>query len=120
MAFNVRVFGYRGYLQLPVSQKQLQTTAQVVRVEPYEWSQVISVSGAAATTVAQASSVAVPDRTQFVRVDVPTGSAARYEVNPPGRAVVASTNSPLLSAGTTDIPFGIGWLLNLIDAAGLP
>jgi len=120
MAFNVRVFGHRSYLQLPFSGKQIEVNSLLARIEPYEWSQVINVSAVAASTVAAANSLAVPDRTQFICVEVPTGAAVRYEVNPPNRAVVASTNSPILSAGKTDIPFGIGWLLSLIDAAGLP
>jgi hypothetical protein len=120
MAFNVGVFGYRGYLQLHTGTNQLETDAQLARIEPYEWSQVISVSAVAASTAARPSSLAIPDLTQFISVEVPAGSAARYEANPPNRAVVASASSPKLNEGVTDIPFGIGWTLSLIDAAGLP
>lgn len=116
MAFNVRVYGHRGIIQMSlVLPKQFSSDSIFQLVEPYEWGQVISVSAVAASSSAQAA----PDATQLLRIEVPDGQTVRYEINPPGRAVVASTNSPRIS-GFNQFYFKQGWTISIIDAAGLP
>lgn len=119
MSFNVRCFGYRGITQLiqPMP-KQFSSDSVFQLIQPYEWAQNISVSSVAAST----SPTAVPDKTQIVRIEVPDGSVVRYEINPsnrPGGAIIANTNSPILS-GINQFFFQQGWTVSLIDAAGLP
>lgn len=119
MAFNVRVYGHRGIMQMPlVLPKQFSSDSIFQLVEPYEWGQVISVSAVAASS----SAVAAPDATKILRIEVPDGSTVRYEINPPNRtggAVVANTASPRIS-GFNQFYFGPSWTISLIDAAGLP
>ena len=118
MAFNVRIFGYRGMTQLPVTlPKQFASDAVYQLTQPYEWRETVSATGAAASTAAQAA----PDQTRIVRIEVPDGETIRYEINPPNRsggAVVAGANSPSLS-GINHFEFAQGWTISIIDAAGL-
>ena len=119
MAFNVRVFGYRGIEQMPVVlPKQYSSDSVFQMIEPYEWGETISVSAVAASS----SSQAAPDKTMMLRVEVPDGQTVRYEINPPNRpggVVTANSNSPSLS-GKDYFYFRQGWTISLIDAAGLP
>lgn len=118
MAFTVRIFGYRGFRQLPDVLPQ-QFAADSVRAdnEPYEWRQSLVSNGVVAvSTVAQAA----PDHTKYIRVEVPDGEAIRYEFNPPNRTggvVVASADSPILS-GLNRFEFFQGWTFSMIDATG--
>jgi hypothetical protein len=114
MAFNVRIFGHRGTRQLPVTNPmQMQADTVQVLEQPYEFSQVISVSAVAASSAADPST-----KVQLLRIEVPDGQTVRYEINPPNRTTAASTNSPSLS-GKDQFFFGTGWTVSLIDAAGL-
>lgn len=119
MAFNVRVFGYRGLQQMPnVLPKQYSADSVFQVIEPYEWGQMISVSAAVASTAAQA----LPDETQMIRIEVPDGDTIRYEINPPNRTggvINAGEHSPSLS-GKDYFYFRQGWTVSMIDAAALP
>jgi hypothetical protein len=115
MAFNVRIFGHRGTRQLPVTNPlQMQADSVQVLEQPYEFSQVISVSAVAASSLADPST-----KVQLLRIEVPDAATIRYEINPPGRSVAAGTQSPSLS-GKDQFFFGVGWTISMIDAAGLP
>lgn len=81
--------------------------------QPYLWSAVISVSAVAASSSPNAT-----PRVTILRIEVPDGQSIRYEINPSGRAVVAGTQSPILS-GHDQFVFQPGWSISLIDAAGL-
>lgn len=116
MAFNVRVFGFRGITQIPLMlPKQYSADSVFQLVYPYEWSAVLSVSAAAVSSAAQAA----PDATKILRIEVPDGQSIRYEINPPGRNIAAGTQSPILS-GINQFYFSQGYTVSLIDAAGLP
>lgn len=115
MAFTVRVYGHRGLDQLLVNMpKQFASDAIYQLVQPYEWRGVLAVNGAAPVSSA---AQAIPDLTQILRVEVPDGSAIRYEINPPGRNVPADANSPKLS-GVNQFYFRQGYVISMIDAAG--
>lgn len=116
MAFNVRVFGHRGLDQLRVNlPKQFSADAVYQLVQPYEWAETLNCDGAAAVASAPQGD---GDQTQILRVEVPDGSMIRYEINPPGRAVVASTNSPSLT-GISHFYFRQGYSISMVDAAGV-
>lgn len=119
MAYNVRLFGYRGLEQMPIV-KPRQYTAETVfnLAQPYEFSQTISVSAVAASS-APVADVNSGASVNILRIEVPDGQSVRYEINPPGRAVVAGTQSPILS-GHDQFYFRSGWSISLIDAAALP
>lgn len=117
MAFNVRLFTYRGMRQIPqLLVKQFNADSVFVLDEPYIASQVISVSAVAAT-----SSPATDDST-ILRIEVPDGQQVRYEINPNGptasNARTAGNGSPRLS-GFDNFAWGSGYSISLIDAAGL-
>lgn len=119
MAFNVRIFGHRGLQQIPVNKPTQFSSDSVMQVtQPYEFSQVLSVSGAATPSapVADANS---GSQVNVLLVQVPDGETVRYEINPPGRSIAASTNSPAMS-GQNYFYFKSGWSISLIDAAALP
>lgn len=112
---NVRLFGYRGVTHLQIVLPKQYSADSVSQLDqPQEWSQIVVVTGTAASSLADAS-----PKTTLVRIEVPDGQTVRYEINPPGRSVVASTNSPSLS-GKDVFAFAPGWTVSLIDAAGLP
>lgn len=113
MAFNVRIFGHRGLDQMPVmNAKQFSADSVHQLVQPYEWRETVSAGAVAVSSSAQAA----PDQTQVLRVEVPDGSAIRYEINPPGRAVVADVDSPILS-GINHFYFRQGYTISMIDAS---
>src|SRR5258708_6988215 len=116
MAFNVRVFGLRGIKQIPqLLVRQYNSDSVFMFEEPYAWaSGPISVSSVAISTPAQD-----PDLATFVRIEIPDNQAIRYEINPPGRAVAAGTNSPRIT-GSDQFAWGKGWTISIVDAANLP
>lgn len=115
MAFNVRIFGHRGVDQLLVNKPvQFSSDSVMVLVQPYEFAELL-----AADTVAVSSAPNDSTHTRLLRVEVPDGASIRYEINPPGRAVAANVNSPILS-GRDQFYFRTGFTISIIDAAGLP
>jgi hypothetical protein len=117
MAFNVRFFGYRGMRQLVhLAQSQFTSDTVYALEEPYEWSQVVSVNGAVMTPAF--SSVAL-DLSKILRIEIPDGSAVRYEINPPGRNVQAGAQSPKLT-GSDVFPWALGYTISVVDAASYP
>lgn len=117
MAFNVRIYGYRGMRQLPHLANHQYTSDTVYALEePYEWAQTINVSG---DVMAPAFLAPANDKAKIVRIEVPDGSAVRYEINPPTRAVAAGNDSPRLT-GVDVFPWSAGFTVSLVDAAGHP
>lgn len=115
MAFNVRCFAHEGLTQMPlIMPKQYSADSVFHLSQPYLWSQVVSVSSVAASIAPNNTA-----RVTILRIEVPDGQSVRYEINPSGRSVVASTNSPILS-GHDQFVFAPGWSLSLIDASSLP
>lgn len=115
MAYNVRIFGYRGVTHLTiVLPKQFSSDTVSQLDQPYEFAGLVSVSSVAASSVADTG-----EKTTLLRVEVPDGQTVRYEINPPGRNVAAGNTSPSLS-GKDVFAFSKGWTISLIDAAGLP
>jgi hypothetical protein len=115
MAFNVRVFGYRGIRQMDnVLPKQFSSDSVFYLDQPYEFSQLLVADVAAVSSAPDA----VHDKVTILRVEVPDGQTIRYEINSPGRNVAAGVNSPSLS-GKDQFGFSPGWTISIIDAAGL-
>jgi hypothetical protein len=114
MAFNVRLYGYRGIVQMiQVNPHQFASNGPWMLCQPYEWAQLLTTNGA--TPV---STVAVPnDQSTLVRIEVADNSAIRYEINKPSRpAVAAGANSPILS-GKDQFDFASGTTISIVDAA---
>lgn len=118
MAFNVRIFGHRGLEQMKHKDRQYTGDTVFNLCQPYEWAETISVSAVAASS-SPVADVNSSSGVNILRIEVPDGQAVRYEINPPGRAVVAASGSPILS-GHDQFYFRGGWTVSLIDAAGLP
>lgn len=117
--FSVRIFGYRGIIQVQQRLvKQYTADSVFLLEEPYLWSQVLAVpaGGGAVSSVVVAS----PDQTMLLRVEVPDAQQIRYEVNPNGpNAVntrVAGNASPRLS-GFDNFAWGPGYTISIADAA---
>jgi hypothetical protein len=116
MAFNVRIFAYRGIKQMVnVLPKQFSSDSVFNLEQPYEWAQLLACS---AVAVSSAPVNVTDDRVTLLRIEVPDSETIRYEINPPGRNVVAGNQSPSLS-GKDQFSFSPGWTLSVIDAAGL-
>lgn len=116
MAFNVRIFGYRGISQIRQVLPQQYTADSVFLLdEPFIFGQTISVSAAAAISTANTDA-----SVRVLRVEVPPLQAVRYRIIPAGQTVVdANTDCPYLT-GLNNFGFAPSWKISLIDAAGLP
>lgn len=112
MAFNLNVFGYRGFKQIPtVHPHQHSETVNLGFFQPYEFRQ--QVVSAGATPVATAPTAA-PDLTALLYVEIPSGNSIRYEVKPPGSTRVVDASSPLMAASDW-VSFSQGWTFQFIE-----
>lgn len=117
--FNVRIFTYRGIVQVQQRLvKQFNADSVFLLDDPYIASQVLAVpggGGAVSSTV-----FTVPDASQVLRVEIADGQQVRYEINPNGptatTARIAGTNSPRLS-GFDQFVWAPGYTISLCDAA---
>lgn len=115
MAFNVRIFGFRGIHQIPsVLPKQYSSDSVYQLVFPYEFSEVLSAGAVAVSSAPVANS-----NLMLLRVEVADAQTIRFEINPPLRGIAAFNGSPALS-GMQQFYFRSGWTISIIDAAGLP
>lgn len=119
-AFNARIFGYAGTRQVAQGvPKHFNADSVFVRDEPYLWSQVIVVNGAAPV----ASAVQPNDKATMLVIEVPDGQTIRYEINPngPGTATArnAGNTSPRLS-GIDAFEWFSGATVSFVDAASFP
>lgn len=118
MAFNVRVFGYRGMRQMRnMDNKQFTGDTVYALEEPYEWSQVLSIDGLVMTAFVGPGGG--QDLAQILRIEVADGQAIRYEINPPGRNVQAGDESPKLT-GVDVFPWATGYSVSFVDALNYP
>lgn len=116
MAFNVRIFGYRGITQLPSAlPKEFHSDSVQVLSEPYEFSQKLTSNGATPVPSAADASVA----TKILMVEVADGNAIRYEIGPSSIIRTPGDTSPRL-AGINQFEFSPGWLFKFVDAANFP
>jgi hypothetical protein len=117
--FNVRIFGYRGMIQVQqLMLKQYSADAVFLLDEPYQWSQLLAVpgGGAAVSSIVQP----VPDDSTILRIEIPDAQQIRYEINPNGpnavAARIAGNTSPRLS-GFDQFSWGKGYTISMCDAA---
>lgn len=116
MAFVVRAFGYRGVVQGKILIPQQDSKDSLFMLHnPYEFRANVTTNGT--SPVQLGPSATLPDLATILRVEVPDGSAIRYEVNTPTRVQAADANSPSL-IGFMQLEWGPGWYLSVIDAAG--
>ena len=120
MAFNVRIFGYAGIIQVHQRLvKQFSSDSVFLNEEPCLWSQIISCGAVAnQSTVVNLN----PDTTRLVMVEVPDGSQIRYEVQPQGPTVPSARVAGNLSrraSGFFPLYWQPGYTLSVVDAAGL-
>lgn len=112
--YKVRIFGYRGVEQMPlVHARQFSADSVYQLVQPYEFSEVLTVTDGDPTAVSSLGNAS--DQVQVLRIEVPDGKTIRYEVNPPNRAVAAGDDSPQLS-GVNQFYFRPGWKISVVDA----
>lgn len=117
MAFNVRAFGYSGVLKIPiVNPRQESADSLFVLRQPYEFSALVASNGSTPVMIGPTGLPPWRDLSTILRVEIPDGQAIRFELNPPGRSVTASANSPTLS-GILQINWGAGWSMSFIEVA---
>lgn len=119
MAFNCRIYTYRGMIQVQQRMvKQFNSDSVFLLDEPYIGAQLMLVpSGGAAV---MSGVFAVPDDSQILRLEVPDGSQVRYEINPNGPNASTTKSAGALSprtSGFTNFPWGKGYTLSLCDAS---
>lgn len=131
MAFNVRIFGYTGIIQIQQNMvKQFNADSVFVADEPPNWSRLGVSNGAVPVNmVANTSSFAfggtggLPDMAKILGIEVPPGEAIRYELllNGPlaSNARTAGDLSRRLS-GFDFIQWQPGATFQFVDAASFP
>lgn len=117
MTFNVRIFGYRGTTEIPIAlPKSFRSDSIQVLSEPYEFAQKLASNGATPVN-------STPDTThgavKTLRVEVPDGSAIRYEIGPSSLIRTPGDTSPYLQ-GKNNFEFSPGWVFSFVDAANFP
>jgi hypothetical protein len=118
--FNIRIYGYIGILHAPVNDPRQDIEESLnVLYQPYEFGMTALSNGAIPVTLGPSGFPLYADYSQILHIEVPNGRAIRYEINPVGRSVAASSNSPILT-GSQCIEWGPGWSLSFIDAATAP
>ena len=118
MAFNVRLAAYRGMAQVQnLNSKQYTGDTVFLLDEPPIWTQTVSVSAAAATSLVP---VGDNDKVRILHVEIPGDEAVRYRIVPENYTVVAADIDCLSVSGKQNFVFAKGWRISLIDAAGLP
>jgi hypothetical protein len=119
MAFNVRIYGYRGIVQgiIQIPQQDSKDSLFML-MQPYEFA-ALGVSNGGTPVTMQSPLLAQSDFSKILRVELPDGALIRYEINPTGRSVAAGNNSPIL-AGITQLMWGPGWIFSFIDAVSAP
>lgn len=117
MAFNVRIFGYRGLTQMrePISRHYHADSVHML-IEPYDWGQTLVSDGA--NRVASAADTTFP-RVTVLKVEVPDGEGIRYEIRPTSQHRIVTVDSPRLQ-GIDYFSFGPGWTFEFIDLAAAP
>jgi hypothetical protein len=120
MAFNVRIFGYRGLVQGIIQIPQQDSKDSLFMLyQPYEFAALAQSNGATPVNIQSPINPSQSDLSKILRVEIPDGQGIRYEINPPGRTTAASTNSPSLT-GILQIAWGAGWSMSFIDLATAP
>jgi hypothetical protein len=113
MSITVRVFAHKGLSAMPV-QSQQYTTAMVAHLDqPYLASEVLTVGDADPVSTVEATA---PQSTRVLYVQVEDGGRVYYEVNPPSRAVEASSVSPI-GRGDFTLQWHPGWTLSVLEVA---
>lgn len=119
MAFNVRIFGYRGISQVKLLHpRQYSADAVFLLDEPFVWSQLLVADAVA--VYSEARTGGDNDRVTIARVEVPNAAAIRYRILPvnyPDNP--ADTLCPILT-GSDQFIFSPGYRISIIDAAALP
>lgn len=122
MAFNVRIFGYKGIIQIQERMVKQYTAASVfLTEEPCEWSEVLSVTGAPIT-----STVLTSDQNGgaiICAVEVPDNQAIRYEIQPrgpDGTAARTAGNASRKLTGVDVFSWNYGFTISVVDALAFP
>src|SRR5690349_10750287 len=113
MSAAVKIFAHRGVVQAPVSTNSRDSKDSVYMLEqPYLAAEALT----ADVTAVSSSAATTPTQTGILRVEIEDGKTIRYELNPPGRSVSATANSPSLS-GKDQFHCGPGWMISVILAS---
>lgn len=118
MAVSVRIFGHRGLEQMPRLRPMQHSEDSVYSLsQPYEFAQTLSadVVAVSSSPIADVNSGAAVN---ILNIEIEDAKSIRYEINPPGRAVSATVNSPKLS-GNNQFYFKSGWTISVIDASSV-
>jgi hypothetical protein len=119
MAFNVRLFGYRGIVQgiIQIPQQDSKDSLFMLK-QPYEFA-LIAASNGSTPVVMTTGLLAQNDFSRILRVEIPDGSLIRYEVNTAQHSALAGNISPILS-GIMQLEWTSGASFSFVDAASFP
>ena len=122
MAFNVRIFGYNGLMQMHISQQtNLATDAVWLAEEPPVWSALAVSNGA--TPVPMVFNGSGQDTARVLGIEVPDGQQIRYELQLLGPLASNARTAGNLSrrmSGFDYIPWTAGSTFSFVDAASFP
>ena len=119
MAFNCRIFGYSGLQQMYVSQaRRFASDSVMLAEEPPLWSNLAASNGASPVAIVYNGSGA--DLARVIGIEIPDGSAIRYELQLLGPLASTARTPGNLSrklSGFTYIPWSAGATFSFVDAA---
>ena len=111
MTAAVKIFSHRGLVAPRVTTtSQTSSDAVFVLEQPYLAREALT-AGASATA---SSAATCPAETTLLRIEVQDSKTIGLELNPPGRSVAATANSPTLS-GKDTYQAGKDWTISVID-----
>lgn len=124
MAFNVRIFGYSGLIQVQQSMVK-QYTAQSVFVaeEPPLWSAVAASNGATPVSLTANLAPGIKDTALLLGIEIADNNQIRYELQPlgPGASNVRlAGNLSRRMAGFDFIQWQPGAVFSFVDALSFP
>ncbi len=113
MAFNVRIFYYKGVVPaLQQRQVQAATDSVYMLIEPY-----LSGDKQASNGITEVVCAAAPAGATVARIEVDDGNTIRYELRQGSNTRTATANSPAMS-GRDILPVSAGAVFAFIDATG--
>jgi hypothetical protein len=115
MTATVRLFSHSGLQALPIESHSGQNSENGVFVLKQPYLAAESISATTGSAQSSAAALSASNGTKILQVDVQQGKIVHFEVTPNGSSArTATTSSPRLK-GVSQLAFGPGWTISLLE-----